>query len=435
MRRPSAITSARRLRELRKGALYGFLAICSFAGVVIAFMTGAATGATIPPARSLGVVIPWGSTYLNDLDAFSKEVGAAPRIVGSYRDWTLDLVNASQLDAVIARGATPQITWEPWDPTLGANQPAYALSTITSGAHDVYLQAAAQAAAAYGRPVQIRFAPEMNGSWAPWEGSINGNTPAGYVAAWQHVVSIFRSAGASNVSWVWAPNNGPTSSIAAYYPGDSWVDVMGLDGYNWGSADVWQSFTQVFAPAYSVITSLNATKPVMITEAASAEAGGDKAAWIRSAFLTELPASFPRVSAVIWFDVNKETDWRVDSSSASLAAYQSVATSPLWSGQGATTTTSAATIPAPSLSVSGTGRFTLTFAWQPVVSATGYVLESSTSSAFAPPTDVTTSGSSITVTGLSSGTTYWFRLRAVNAGATSGWSNVVRQATSGRQRK
>ncbi len=70
----------------------------------------------------------------------------------------------------------------------------------------------------------------------------------------------------------------------------------------------------------------------MITETASAEIGGEKANWIRRGFLNEIPQLFPRVSAAIWFDVQKESDWRVDSSSASLEAFREVAASSLYGG-------------------------------------------------------------------------------------------------------
>jgi len=77
----------------------------------------------------------------------------------------------------------------------------------------------------------------MNGSWSDWNPDNSaqpaGETPATYVAMWQHVVNYFRSAGVTNVKWVWAPNvDGGDGSMAAYYPGDSYVDYVGLDGYN-----------------------------------------------------------------------------------------------------------------------------------------------------------------------------------------------------------
>jgi endoglucanase len=71
-------------------------------------------------------------------------------------------------------------------------------------------------------------------------------------------------------------------------------------------------------------------KPVIIGEMASSEVGGNKAAWITSAYLRELPARFPRLVAVVWFDEDKETDWRVNSSASALAAYRRVAASPLY---------------------------------------------------------------------------------------------------------
>jgi hypothetical protein len=437
-------------------------------GVGLAVSNGAAFSAsTGAGGRSLGISIPWSSTWLSQLDAVSQQIGAAPAIVGSYRDWTIPLVNGAQLDGVISRGAVPQVTWEPWDASGSPSDPSYALSTITDGSHDAYIQASAQAAAGYGKPFQLRFAPEMNGNWAPWEGSLNGNTPQLYVAAWRHVTMIFRAAGATNVQWVWAPNNGPTSTIASYYPGDDYVDVIGLDGYNWGSGLAqWQTFTQAFGPSYAIVTALSSTKPIEITETASAEAGGSKASWITSAFLTEIPASFPRVVAVIWFDVNKETDWRIDSSPTALSAYQQVAGSPLWGGQstatattGANSSTTTSTTPAasatpttstttdtttsattvslatPFLSVSSYGRSSASFSWASVPGATGYTVEAATDSSFSAPVDVDVSGTSATVSRLQSATSYWFRLRATVGSVGSAWSPSAPLTTTGKPHK
>ena len=93
---------------------------------------------------------------------------------------------------------------------------------------------------------------------------------------------------------------------------------------------MWQTYSQVFGPSYDALCKLDATKSVMIAETASAEAGGDKAAWITSSFTREIPSRTPRVKIVVWFEVNKETHWRVESSGASLNAYRGVATSAAW---------------------------------------------------------------------------------------------------------
>lgn len=282
------------------------------------------------PSRDLGVYIPWSTDYLTQLDSFTQLVGGAPKIVMWYSDWTKPLVTASRLDTIRARGAVSQITWEPWNDSQDANQPAYALKNIVAGDFDAYIDQSARDAAAYQQPFQIRFAHEMNGTWTSWGRGVNTNTSSDYVAAWRRVVSIFRARGATNVEWVWTPNVDPLP-FSDLYPGDDWVDWVGLDGYNWGSLDRWQSFTDVFSSAYDSLASLT-SKRMIIGETGSNESGGDKAGWIRSGFLTEIPDRFPRIQAVIWFNKNQQTDWRIQSSATSLAAYRDVVASPLFGG-------------------------------------------------------------------------------------------------------
>jgi beta-mannanase len=123
----------------------------------------------------------------------------------------------------------------PWDYTGTETQPAYQLADIIAGTYDSYITGWATAAAAWGKPCYLRFAHEMNGNWYPWAEAVNGNTAGQYATAWQHVRDIFTAAGATNVKWIWAPNvlySGSTA-LAGLYPGDSYVDVVGVDGYNY----------------------------------------------------------------------------------------------------------------------------------------------------------------------------------------------------------
>jgi len=180
----------------------------------------------------------------------------------------------------------------------------------------------------------VRFAHEMNGNWYPWGSGVNGNTAARYIAAWRHVVRIFRRAGASNVRWVWSPNvygNNGARAFAPLYPGNRWVDWVALDGYNWGPLRTsgWVGFGDLFGPSYDAMTRLT-RKPLMIAETATSEHGGDKAAWIRDALEVTLPTRFPRVRALVWFDREKETDWRVTSSPAALLAFGAAVRSPVF---------------------------------------------------------------------------------------------------------
>jgi Glycosyl hydrolase family 26 len=283
--------------------------------------------------RLLGVSLAWSSSYLADLDAYAARVGRVPSVVASYRDMNVSMLDATMMSAISARGATPMVTVEPWD-SSSATDPRYTLKNISRGDFDAWFAAGAKTALAYAKPFYLRFAPEMNGKWAPWEAGINGNTTQDYVDAWRHVHGIFDSYGVRNAIWVWSPNVFTPSGVAVnftpYYPGSDEVDALALDGYNWGSLDVWQTWSQVFGSSYDALCTLDAAKMVMIGETASTESGGDKAAWIRSAFTQEIPQRTPRVKIVVWFNENKETDWRVESSSASLSAFSAVATSQAW---------------------------------------------------------------------------------------------------------
>ena len=277
---------------------------------------------------------PWDPAKI---DEFSATVGTPPSVVMWYQDWAnvgVREFDPKKMDAVVSRGAMPMVTWEPWDHTKGANQPKYALRAINRGKHDAHIRRWARDAAAWGKPFYLRFAHEMNGDWNSWSPGVNGNTASHYVSAWRRVRDIFGQEGATNVRWVWSPNVESYDSVPfnEVYPGDAYVDWVGIDGYNWGTTQSWSSWTglaEVFGPSYDKLAAMTG-KPMMLAETASTELRGDKAAWIRQGFLHDVPSRFPRVRAVIWFNENKETDWRVNSSRASLDAYRKVAASDLY---------------------------------------------------------------------------------------------------------
>ncbi|MGH9118876.1 MAG: glycoside hydrolase family 26 protein [Acidimicrobiales bacterium] len=219
------------------------------------------------------------------------------------------------IEASVADGRRVLLTWEPWAPPAGFEQPGFALGRIVDGTHDRYVETWASGLADIDRPVWLRPMHEMNGTWYPWAGGIAGNTPELYVAGWRHIHGIFRRAGATRVRWVWAPNTPDVpvdNRFERYYPGASYVDVLGLDGYNWGAGAPdhggWRSFDEIFSGDLDRIGALG-SQPVWITETASCADGGDKAAWVRDmmAFVRDRP----RIEAVVWFDVLKERDWRM----------------------------------------------------------------------------------------------------------------------------
>jgi beta-mannanase len=278
----------------------------------------------------MGVFVPGVPSSIQPVDDFSARVGVSPKIVMWFQSWsstTSKVFPAATMDAVVARCAMPMITWEPWDWSMGVTQPTYSLKSIASGQHDAYVRQFAKDSARWGKPYYMRFAHEMNGDWYPWGIGVNGNVAADYVAAWRRVVGIFRAEGATNVRWVWAPNVVAPSfaPLTSVYPGDGYVDWVGIDGYNRASSTAtWQTFTQVISATYSELSTLT-QKPMMVSETGCSEVGGSKATWIRDAFATELPMKFPKVRALIWFNEKKSQDWPVTSSSAALQAYTEMA--------------------------------------------------------------------------------------------------------------
>jgi hypothetical protein len=104
------------------------------------------------------------------------------------------------------------------------------------------------------------------------------------------------------------------------------VDWLGVDGYNWGTEPPhygagWLWPTQLFTRSLTSLHALDPSRPIMICETASATAGGDKAVWITS-LLRDLPPEFSSLRAIMWFNEDKEHDWRVNSSPAALEAYR-----------------------------------------------------------------------------------------------------------------
>ena len=176
-----------------------------------------------------------------------------------FADWAhVRDFDARQAASIAARGATPEISWEPWDSASARpDQPRYRLRRIIAGDFDAYIARWARQVAAYGRPVRLRFAQEMNGRWFPWAERANGNRRGEFVRAWRHVHAIFARAGARNVRWVWCPVAG--SIQASQYPGRTQVDVLGLAGFNGGTAVFrrqWRSFRVAFGPSLDFLHGL-----------------------------------------------------------------------------------------------------------------------------------------------------------------------------------
>jgi hypothetical protein len=242
------------------------------------------------------------------------------------------------LENIRQHGSIPVLSWSSQATPSSVNEPEFQLSDLISGRYDAYIREFAEKAKAWGHPFFLRFDWEMNGNWFPWSEGVNGNAPGEFVTAWRHVHDIFTSVGATNVSWVWCPNAEPANTLgklASLYPGDAYVDWTGMDGYNWGTNPVkpagWKTFDQIFSTTYSYIQgSVAPSKPVMVAEVASTESGGSKAAWIQE-MLRDVPAEFPRIRALLWFDKYDDgMDWPLETSTSASSAFAQSIQSPAY---------------------------------------------------------------------------------------------------------
>jgi beta-mannanase len=271
----------------------------------------------------------WQASDLSTVATFEREAGKHAAIVMWYADWQHDkLPNTAQLNAIERRGSIPEITWEPWDASKGLykSQPRYRLINIIDGKFDSYIRAWAKSLAGWKHPVLLRFAQEMDGNWFPWDDYANGNHPGQFVQAWRHVHDIFEQAGATNVKWVWSP---AFARSTAQFPGTAYVNVMATTCQNAGRpvlARGWQSFAQGCGKTIDRLHALEPGLPIQLAETATTEQGGSKAQWIRDmwAYL----AARPYVTSMIWFDLVKEANWRIDSSPSAERAFAAGARSP-----------------------------------------------------------------------------------------------------------
>ena len=190
------------------------------------------------------------------------------------------------------------------------------LFDVLDGQYDAYLRELAQAVSSQPTPVLMRLGNEMNGDWCSWCAYNFGRDGFLYTEFYRYIHDFFRSEGVENAIWVWNPNHRSLPNYAwnnelVYYPGDAYVDVVGLTAYNTGSyysGETWQSFSQLYTDYYAHMSELF-SQPLMITEFSCSGIGGDKVQWVRDMFAA-LDA-FPRLRVAVWWN-SQDLDWSKD---------------------------------------------------------------------------------------------------------------------------
>ena len=253
---------------------------------------------------------PYSYTPISDLAA---KMGKKPDVVEEYIKFG-DQYDAQGAENAWKNGALYYIAWEPFSQSF---------KDIASGKYDSYIKHFAAQIHYMNVPVALSFAHEMNGYWYPW--GTQANSAAQFVAAWKHMHDVFQQQGATNVIWCWNPNDVnpvPSVKLAPYYPGDDYVDWVGIIGYytNQGA----KTFQTLFQPTITQIRAFT-QKPIMIPEV-SAEPGKNRAAEIDDLFASIVANQ--DILGFIWFDYDKSADWRFEDDPGALAAFTKAVASP-----------------------------------------------------------------------------------------------------------
>lgn len=296
---------------------------------------------------------------LEAIENFEAMVGKHQAIIASSSYWGEQTFPTRNLEMISRHGSVPLVFWSPWDkPYLQDRGPdRFSLTEIIKGTWDSYIDRWAESARAFGKPMIVSFANEMNGEWFPWSGwfygankKIDGRPnewqgPETFKKAYRHVVDRVRARGATNIEWLFHTNNyaEPNETWnypASYYPGSSYVDWLGLSIYGQQvGGDDWTPIEPLITWPYGQMAAVDPTKPMMVAEWGVGEfpRSGDKAKFIAEG-LDLLRTQYPRIKAAVywherWQNANSTySNLRVNSSVEALLAYRTGVGNPAWLG-------------------------------------------------------------------------------------------------------
>jgi mannan endo-1,4-beta-mannosidase len=273
---------------------------------------------TLPPVRYVGVHEPDAPSSYYQESQFAQAIGMQPNIVSYYSRWT----QAFQVDFATSAAEHGALTVVQIDPAT-ATDTSVSLANIATGRYDDYFRSFAEAVKAFRTRIVISFGHEMNGNWYSWG---YRHTPAKvFVAAWRHIVTLFRTIGATNVSWLWTINVMdenipiPIPNPKPWWPGSSYVDWVGIDGYYSNSSSAFES---LFGPTITAVRAIT-EDPILIAETGAPPTAGQPAK------INDLFSGIRTYGLLgfIYFDENTQGRvWRINNPQA-FAAFRQGATS------------------------------------------------------------------------------------------------------------
>jgi hypothetical protein len=304
--------SVRRTRTLL-AAVSAAIAVLMASALVLSLRSGSGAGDTSPrprgagqdalpatPGSYLGVYATGVPLSYAGVTAFSNATGARkPNLVGYYSGWG-EQFKTSFAETARGHGAATIVQVDPTLPSI---------RDIAAGRYDSYLRSFADRIRNFGHPVVLGFGHEMNADWYSW--GYKHVAPATFVAAWRHIVTLFRGEGAGNVTWLWTlqadePGTGP---IASWWPGPEYVTWVGIDGYYYRP---YETFASIFGKTIAEVRGVTG-KPVLLSETAVGPAAGQQA---------KIPDLFAGMReygtlGLVWFDISQNDgiyhqDWHLE---------------------------------------------------------------------------------------------------------------------------
>jgi hypothetical protein len=298
--------SRRRANRTRKFVYIGVIGAVLVIGAAVVLRWAPWRSSSAPAAgsvRYLGVFEPDAPTSYDQVSEFAQNINWQPNLVSYYSAWNTPF-QAGFAATAARHGALTLVQIDPKN---------ISLAKIAAGRYDPYLRSFAASVKAFRGQVVLCFGHEMNGNWYSWS---HGQTSAKvFVAAWRHVVTVFRDAGATNATWLWTVNiidqhsQIPIASPGPWWPGRAYVDWVGIDGYYYQSS---QDFAEVFGPTIAAVRELTGA-PILIAETGVAPSAGQPA---KISDLFSGIHSFGLLG-LVWFDENTQGRvWRINSRAA-----------------------------------------------------------------------------------------------------------------------
>jgi mannan endo-1,4-beta-mannosidase len=270
-----------------------------------------AAHASLPAKQAayLGVFEQGAPPGYDAIAGFTQAAGRQPNLLGYYSGW-LQPFNTSYANLLRTHRIIPYVQIDPTDASITA---------ITAGIYDDYLSSYADSVADFRHPVVIGFGHEMNGSWYSW--GYGHVPPSTFVAAWRHIVTLFRAEGADNVTWLWTlqadePGTGP---VASWWPGAQYVNWVGIDGYYRYPSD---NFASVFGTTIDQVRAFTG-KPILLSETA---VGPDTGVFLKIQDLFHGMATY-KTLGLVWFDKDQHgssnhQDWRIEDNDLARISFQ-----------------------------------------------------------------------------------------------------------------